>query len=200
MDSSAEIDHINRARQGDLDAFNQLVLAYQDRVYTVTFRILGDASGAADAAQDTFITAYRRLDTYRGGSFKSWLLRIATNTCYDALRYQQRRPATRLDDLSPPDSDDGPPIPSDAPSPEDSAQQAELRAAITDCIGTLGADQRAVLVLSDVEGYSYAEIADIVGIKQGTVRSRLRRARLNMRDCLQAFRELLPSVFRLDDN
>ena len=67
MDSSAEIDHINRARQGDLDAFNQLVLAYQDRVYTVTFRILGDASGAADAAQDTFITAYRRPGRYRGG-------------------------------------------------------------------------------------------------------------------------------------
>jgi RNA polymerase sigma-70 factor, ECF subfamily len=200
MDSSAENQLISHARRGDLDAFNQLVLAYQNRVYTLTYRIMGDEAGAADTAQDTFITAYRRLDTYRGGSFKSWLLRIATNTCYDELRRRKRRPATSFEDLTPPETNDGPPIASDAPSPEEEAEQSELSRAIQDCIKRLGDDQRMVLVLSDIEGYSYQEIAAMVDVKTGTVKSRLSRARLNMRDCLQAFKELLPSVFRLDDN
>lgn len=191
---------IKRAKRGDLDAFNQLVLAYQDAVYTVTYRIMGDGESAADATQDTFITAYRRLETYHGGNFRAWLLRVATNTCYDALRYHKRRPATHLDDLVGEDYDDGPPIPDPIATPEETIQQIELSEAIQRCIQGLSDDQRVVLVMSDIEGYSYQEIADTVAVQLGTIKSRLSRARVNLRHCLEGLKELLPVEYRLSTN
>lgn len=197
--ASDEQQLIRQAQRGDVNAFNTLVLAYQDRLYNAAYRIMGDPASASDITQEAFITAYRRLETYRGGSFRAWLLRIVTNTSYDELRRRQRRPATSLDDLSGVDSDDEPPIPDDNPSPEQSVQQSELHHAIQDCINALGSDQRAVLVLSDVEELSYQEIAEIVGATLGTVKSRLSRARVAVRDCLQSVQELLPSEYRLNN-
>ena len=197
--ASDEQQLIRQAQQGDVNAFNTLVLAYQDRLYNAAYRIMGDPASASDITQEAFITAYRRLETYRGGSFRAWLLRIVTNTSYDELRRRQRRPATSLDDLSGVDSDDEPPIPDNNPSPEQSVQQSELHHAIQDCINALGSDQRAVLVLSDVEELSYQEIAEIVGANLGTVKSRLSRARVAVRDCLQTVQELLPSEYRLNN-
>jgi RNA polymerase sigma-70 factor (ECF subfamily) len=190
---------IAAARRGNLKAFNNLVLHYQDRVYSLAYRIMGEGESAADAAQETFISAYQKLESYRGGSFKAWLFRITTNTCYDELRRRKRRPITMLDDLPGADSDDGPPVAADIPSPEQAAQQAELNRAIQQCISGLQADQRAVLVLSDVEGMNYQEIAEIAGVNLGTVKSRLSRARASVRTCLQSVKELLPSVYRLKD-
>ncbi len=197
--ASDEQQLIRQAQRGDVNAFNTLVLAYQDRLYNAAYRIMGDPASASDITQEAFITAYRRLETYRGGSFRAWLLRIVTNTSYDELRRRQRRPATSLDDLSGVDSDDEPPIPDNNPSPEQSVQQSELHHAIQDCINALGSDQRAVLVLSDVEELSYQEIAEIVGATLGTVKSRLSRARVAVRDCLQSVQELLPSEYRLNN-
>ena len=148
-------------------------------------------------AQDAFLTAYRRLETYRGGSFQAWLLRITTNTCYDELRRRKRRPATSLDDMPGAEFDDGPPLPDPAPTPEQITQQGELNRAIQNCIESLGEEHRMVLVLSDIEGMNYQEIAELVSIKVGTVKSRLSRARVNVRDCLQAVQELLPAAYRL---
>lgn len=187
---------IAAALTGDLGAFNALVLRFQDSVYALAYRIMGDSSSAADMAQEVFITAYRKLNTHRGGSFKSWLLRITANTCYDDLRRQKRRPAASLEELPDAESGDGPALPDPAPSPEQATQQRELHLAIQNCISSLGADQRIVLVMSDVEGYSYQEIAEVTGVPQGTVKSRLSRARLGMRRCLQAVQELLPAAYR----
>ncbi|MBZ0277276.1 MAG: sigma-70 family RNA polymerase sigma factor [Anaerolineae bacterium] len=189
---------IRQALRGSLDAFNTLVLAYQDGVYSAAYRIMGESASAADATQETFITAYRRLSTYRGGSFRAWLLRIATNTCYDELRRRKRRPASSLEDLPGAESDDGLPLPDPGDTPEQITQQNELNRALEDCIRALQADQRLVLVMSDVEGFSYQEIADSAGVNLGTVKSRLSRARAGVRQCMQAFRELLPSAYRLD--
>ncbi len=189
---------IQQALNGDLTAFNTLVLRYQDRVYSLCYRIMGDSSSAADTAQDAFITAYRRLDTYRGGNFRSWLLRIATNTCYDELRRRQRRPTESLDAPAESDFDDGPPIADNSPTPEQAMQQQELSKLLQDCINGLGDSHRSVLILSDVEGLSYQEIADSVDANLGTVKSRLSRARLAMRDCLESVQELLPAVYRLN--
>ncbi len=183
---------IRLARRGDLDAFNALILRYQDSAYTLAYRIMGDPHSAADAAQEAFIIAYRRLNTYRGGSFRAWLMRITTNQCYDELRRRQRRPVVSVDELG-----DDPPIPDDADTPEEVAQQRELQRAIQDCISALNPDQRVVLVLCDVEGLDYQAIADQVGAQIGTVKSRLSRARAAVRDCLQGARELLPSAYRL---
>lgn len=191
---------IATAQTGDLDAFNALVLRYQDAVYGVALRIMGDPHSAADVAQDAFITAFRRLETYRGGSFKSWILRITTNQCYDELRRLKRRPATSMQDLPDADADDGPALPDDSDTPEQVAEQNELNRAIAQCIEALGDDQRTVLVLSDVEGLSYQEVAEITGANLGTIKSRLSRARGAVRDCLQAVQELLPSAFRLTAN
>ena len=191
---------IETARRGDIDAFNALVLTYQDSVYTLAYRIMGDSHSAADAAQETFILVYRRLNTYRGGNFRSWLLRIATNTCYDELRRRKRRPATSLEELPGADMDDGPPLANESSTPEQIVQQNELNQAIQACINALGEDQRMVLVLSDVEGLSYQEIADNTGAQLGTIKSRLSRARTSVRQCLQAVQELLPSAYRLIGN
>jgi len=188
---------IQRARRGNLEAFNALVLQYQDSVFNVAYRIMGEPQSAADAAQEAFIVAFRRLDTFRGGSFKSWILRIATNQCYDELRRLKRRPATSVEDMADPDSDETPDLPDNSETPEQIVQQRELQRAIGQCIQALGDDQRSVLVLSDLEGLNYQEIADSVGTTLGTVKSRLSRARAAVRDCLQAVQELLPSAYRL---
>lgn len=189
---------IRQAQTGSLDAFNMLVLRYQDTAYSVSYRIMGDPASAADAAQEAFISAFRHLSTFRGSSFRAWLLRIVTNTCYDELRRQKRRPADSLEDMAGPEADDGPPVADDSPTPEQQVQQHELARAIQACINALADSQRVVLVLSDVEGLSYQEIVDITGANLGTVKSRLSRARLSVRDCLQAVKELLPAAYRLN--
>lgn len=191
---------ISAAARGNVTAFNRLVLHYQDRVFSLAYRILGERESAADAAQDAFITAFRRLETYRGGSFRAWLLKVTTNTCYDELRRLKRRPADSLEELPGAENDDGPPIAADSPSPEQAAQQSELATAIEQCISALQTDQRTVLVLSDVEGFNYQEIADLTGTNLGTVKSRLSRARAGVRNCLGAVKELLPSVYRFNNN
>ncbi len=196
-DASQEMTWIQAAQAGDIEAFNALILRYQDMAFTIAYRMMGDSPRAADATQDAFLTAYRRLETYMGGNFKAWLMKIVTNTCYDALRYEKRRPATHLDDLTPDGIDDEPPIPDPALTPEQHLQASELQQAIQQCIDALNADQRVVLVMSDVEGYPYQDIADHLNTQLGTVKSRLSRARASVRQCLQAVRELLPDEYRL---
>ncbi len=190
---------IQAARRGDVHAFNDLVLSYQDMAFTVAYRILGHPDAAADAAQEAFIAAFQKLHQLRGQQFKSWLMRIVTNACYDELRRQRRRPATSLDDLYETQIANDLSLHSHEESPEQYAQRTELQAAIQECLNALPDDQRVVAVLSDVEEYAYHEIAAITGWPVGTVKSRLSRARSRLRDCLRATRELLPAEYRLKD-
>ena len=198
MDENALIQD---AQRGDLEAFNLLVISYQDCVYNTALRVLGDGELAADAAQDAFIKAFRSIGSYRGGSFKAWLLRTVTNTCYDELRRKKRRPTVALE----PETDDGEEM--DTPrwladpglSPEEKLELDELEHAIQHCLEKLPDDFRTVVVLVDIEGLDYAEVSKVVRSPLGTIKSRLARARLKVQDCLQAFKELLPSVFRLED-
>ncbi|MGJ3237300.1 MAG: RNA polymerase sigma factor [Anaerolineae bacterium] len=200
-DSETELDNlITQAQAGDVEAFNALVLQFQDYVYSIAYRIMGDSYSASDATQDTFITAFRKLEQFKGGNLRAWLARIATNTCYDEIRKRKRRPQDYLEELPGSELYDEPPVPAEAPNPEQEAQRADLNQAIQSCIGALNDDQRMVLVLSDVQGYAYQEVADMVDTSLGTVKSRLSRARLAMRRCLQAFQELLPDEFRLTND
>lgn len=187
---------IREAQKGDVSAFNTLVLHYQSTVYNVAYRIMGDPGVAADATQDAFISAYQSLNRFRGGSFRAWLTRIVTNACYDELRHRKRRPQSSLDELTEENESFGG-LTSDLVGPEEHQQQVELVAAIERCLGELSAEQRIVAVMCDVEGYDYNEIADIVAVSLGTVKSRLSRARARLRDCLQGYRELLPLDYRL---
>ncbi|MFZ6026759.1 MAG: RNA polymerase sigma factor [Chloroflexota bacterium] len=192
---------IQDAQGGDLDAFNRLVLVYQDMVYYQAYRMLEDEDAAADIAQDAFISAYRHIRDFRGGSFRAWLLRIATNACYDELRRRKRRPTTPLE----PTDDEGEEIesprwladPSDGP--EDLAQRAELRQAIQHCLGDLSPEFRTVVLLVDVQGMDYTEAAEVMGTPVGTIKSRLSRARGRVQNCLQGFWELLPAGLRFGD-
>src|SRR5919109_3892354 len=126
-----ELRLIEAARRGEVESFNALVRLYEGRVYNLCYRMLGDADSAADAAQDAFLSAFRNLRSFRGGSFRSWMLRIATNTCYDVLRARKRRPTVSLDTESEED-DDGSPLQlaDSSETPDDFALRRELASAI----------------------------------------------------------------------
>ena len=189
---------IQAAKEGDINAFNHLVQVYQDLVFNQAYRMMGEPDYAADASQEAFISAYRNIRSYRGGSFRAWLLRIVTNACYDELRRRQRRPTTSLEPLD----DGGEEIESPqwladpGETPEDSLERTELGSAIQNCLDELPLDFRSVVILVDVQGMDYSEAALAVGKPVGTIKSRLARARTRLRDCLQGFGELLPAVFR----
>ena len=192
---------IAAAQRGHLPAFNQLILHYQGIAYNVAYRVMGDGDSASDATQDAFIKAYQRIDQYRGGSFKAWVLRIVTNTCYDMLRSQKRRPTSSLDgddsEGDEMDSEHDARLIDDAERPEAFVMRRELAGMIQAAIEQLPEDQRATLVLADIEGLDYQEIADATGVALGTVKSRLSRARARLRDLLMEHKELLPAQYRL---
>ncbi len=184
------------AQRGDVESFNELVRLFEGRVYTLCYRMLGDAESAADAAQDAFLSAFRNLKSFRGGSFRSWMLRIATNTCYDVLRVRKRRPSVSLDIEADDESASSPlQIADTAESPDDFAQRRELAAAIQQGLAVLPDEQRIVLILSDIQGLAYEEIAQITNSNLGTIKSRLSRGRARLREVLKAG-ELLPARYR----
>lgn len=192
---------IHDAQNGDLDAFNRLVLAYQDALYNTALRVLGDEEQAADATQEAFISAFRHITSFRGGSFKAWLLRTVTNACYDELRRKQRRPTVPLEPATEDEDEMESPrwLADTSMTPEQKAEADELEHAIQHCLNALPTDFRTVVVLADIQGLDYSEIADSVRTPLGTIKSRLARARLRLRECLQGFWELLPASFRLEE-
>jgi RNA polymerase sigma-70 factor (ECF subfamily) len=192
---------IRDAQRGNLEAFNRLVLAYQEVLFNTALRILGDGDLAADATQEAFLSAFHALNGYRGGSFRAWLLRTVTNACYDELRRRKRRPTTPLEPAGEDDDTVESPrwLADPGLSPEAQLEQTELEHAIQHCLDGLPADFRAVVVLADIQGLDYREVAAVLRKPIGTIKSRLARARLRLRECLQAFRELLPAAFRLHE-
>ncbi|RIK28909.1 MAG: RNA polymerase subunit sigma-24 [Anaerolineae bacterium] len=192
---------ITDAQNGNLDAFNTLVLHYQDSVFNTALRILGDEDQAADASQEAFISAFKSISSFRGGSFKAWLMRTVTNACYDELRRQKRRPTTPLE----PDANDGEEM--DSPkwladpnmTPAQQAEADEVEHAIQHCLDNLPLDFKTVVVMADIQGMDYTEVAAAIRVPLGTIKSRLARARLRLRECLQGFAELLPASYRLDE-
>lgn len=175
---------VGEAQRGSIESFNQLVRLHERQVYNVALRMVGQTDAAEDVTQDTFLLAYKSLHQFRGGLFRAWLLRIATNRCYDELRRRQRRPADSFEELA------FEPLPqwttlSSKEDPQDRSERLELARTLATALARLQEDQRAVIILSDVQGYSYDEIAAITGISLGTVKSRLSRGRGRLRDILR---------------
>ena len=198
VDLSTEQRLIASAQRGDLNAFNLLVEQYERLVFSVSLRLLRDYQHAEDVTQEAFLRAYSSLSQYSGGSFRAWLTRIATNRCYDLLRSTQRRPAQSLDDHPFEEEQQWSvePLPDD---PERLAIHSELGHRLERALDLLPEEQRLVVLLYDVHGYDYEEIAQIAGISLGTVKSRLSRARSRLRDLLKAdteSRELFEAVRR----
>lgn len=195
-----ELALIQAARGGDIDSFNRLVLAYQDLVYNQAYRLIGEDESADDATQNTFISAYNHLSSFRGGSFKAWLLRIVTNACYDELRRRKRHPTVPLEPLD----DTGEEVESPrwmvdpTDHPEEQIQRLELQNAIQHCLDKLPDEFKVAVVMVDVQGLDYSEAAESLGKPIGTIKSRLARARIRLRECLHGFAELLPAGIRLE--
>ena len=191
-----EQELVSRSKSGDVEAFNLLIEQYQRLVYNLALRMLGNSEAAEDASQDTFLSAYKAIGKFRGGSFKSWVLRIAVNSCHDKLRVARRYRVVSLDTLLLEIGDL--PQADNTESPEDYALRRELGRFLNEGLAHLPEDQRLVVILSDVQGLSYEEVAQATGSSLGTVKSRLNRGRTRLRDFLLQREELLPSKFRLN--
>jgi RNA polymerase sigma-70 factor (ECF subfamily) len=178
---------VERARSGDLDAFNDLVGLYQDQLFALVARMVPDRDQASDAVQEAFFSAFRNLAGFRGGSVKSWLSRICVNAAMDAQRARRRRPVQPYPEFE--DESWQPPT-GEADDPERLTVVAEQRQALAAALAQITADQRASIVLFDVEGFDYGEIADLTGVSLGTVKSRIHRGRLALREILEDRMEL----------
>ncbi|HYL39828.1 MAG TPA: sigma-70 family RNA polymerase sigma factor [Candidatus Binatus sp.] len=182
-------DHIllERARSGDLEAFNDLVVCYQDQLFGLVARMVPDRDQAADAVQEAFIHAYRHLDSFRGGSVRSWLSRIAINAAMDLQRFRRRRPADPYPEL---EDEAWQPAADPSSDPATTTLTGERHRALETALERITGDQRTAIVLYDVEGYDYAEIAALTRVSLGTVKSRIHRGRLALRDLLADRMEL----------
>jgi RNA polymerase sigma-70 factor (ECF subfamily) len=180
-----EAELLRRARNGDLDAFNALVGLHQRLVYNLCRRMLASTSLAEDATQETFLSAYRNIGRCTGDRFRPWLLRIAANACTDELRRRGRRPALSLDAPRPVDDIDARDasidVPDTAAGPEAEALRSEQRRTIAAALLRLPEDQRFAVILCDVQGFSYDEIAEATKASLGTVKSRIARGREKLR-------------------
>ena len=199
--SAGEKHLIRAAQNGDISGFNALVRLYQNIVYQTAYRVMGESEAAADATQEAFVSAYKHIRSFRGDSFRGWLMRIVTNACYDQMRERRRHPTSSLEALfvgSRPLAPAAEPLAAD--TPPELAERQELGEIIQKGLQTLPFDSRMTLVLFDVQGFSYQEISEITGTHIGTVKSRLFRARALLRSFLLAQQDVLPRRYRAAEN
>jgi RNA polymerase sigma-70 factor (ECF subfamily) len=178
---------IEQAVRGELQAFNQLVVRHQDRLYSLVFRLVPDPDQAADVVQEAFFSAYRNMAAFRGGSVASWLGRIAVNAAMDLHRARRRRPYQPYPELE--DESWQPPAEPEQ-EPESRTLAIERSRALAEALDGLPFEQRSCIVLYDVQGYDYGEIAEIMRVSVGTVKSRIHRGRVALRAALAPVREL----------
>jgi len=178
--ADAERELIDRARRGDLEAFNALVDLHQRAVYNLCLRMIGNTAAAEDSAQDAFIAAWRAIARFKGGSFRGWLMRIAANASTDEIRRRARRPALSLDAPTP-GAEDRIDVPDAREGPETTALRREHQALLQAALLALPADQRLAVILCDIQGYAYEEIAAAMRVSIGTVKSRISRGRDKLR-------------------
>ena len=198
---------IARSQRGDVQAFNQLVLQYQQILYSAVFRLVGNHDVASDVTQDAFFAAFRAIKSYRGGSsFRAWLLRIGTNLACDHWRRTQRQRTESLENLTDEEELHSADLLSvlATKNPEDNPEShlltQELQSYIQQGLQQIHLDQRTAIILCDIEGLAYEEVAEIMQVPLGTVRSRISRGRTRLRNILVQHRELLPRIYRHSSN
>jgi RNA polymerase sigma-70 factor (ECF subfamily) len=197
--NSNETEVIHTAQPKDLDTFNDLILQYQDFLFRVASRVIRDEDQACDVLQDACLLAFRKLASFRGGSFRNWLARIVVNICYDELRRQRRHPIQPLEPTAESDNEMSSPywLADYSTNPEVQCELNEFEQTIQSCLKNISPDHRAVIVLIDMEELSYEEAADILEIPTGTIKSRLARARAQMRGVLQMARDTMPACYQI---
>ena len=184
-----EANYLEMAVEGSLEAFNCLVTYYQTTVFNVALRIMCDSARADDITQTAFINAWKHIGSFNGTTFKPWILRITINACYDELRRQKRHPEQDLI----PQAQDGEEENEDVPwlidpseSPVEQIERQDRQESIKGCFEALPDVYRSVFLLVDIQEMDYQTVADVLKVPLGTVKSRLLRARLRMRDCLKS--------------
>lgn len=191
---------VQRCREGDLDAFDQIVEAYDQKVFNLTYRMTGDYADASDLSQEVFIRVYRSLHNFRGeSSFSTWLYRIATNVCLDEIRRRNRKTVVPLNQRIYLDDEQFRDIPDWSNLPEAVVQSKEIQEEIQRMINSLRPEYRLVIILRDIQGYSYEEIGKIIGCSLGTVKSRINRARKSLKKKIIEYWEHRQQILRLSD-
>lgn len=189
---------VSLSKDGSLDAFNSLVERYQGHVFNLCLRLIGDAASAEDATQEAFLSAYRSISRFAGGNFRSWLFRIAANESKDELRRRMRRgpqDSLRAGD----DEGGGIDLPDTGETSEEYVERLAVGEGISRALMHLSFDQRQAVLLSDLHGYHYEEIAEMTEASIGTVKSRIHRGRERLRTLLAAQPELFGMTERLGD-
>ncbi|AGL00774.1 RNA polymerase sigma factor [Desulfoscipio gibsoniae] len=187
---------VQKSKDGDLEAFDELVRRYESKIYGLVYRFMGNHADASDLAQDTFIRLYQALAGFRGdAAFSTWLYRIASNICRDEIRKRQRRRSVSMDemiDASPANV----PTADDSYSPEETVQRREMQRQVQFCLNQLSDDHRLILIMREMQGLSYEEIAGVLQCSLGTVKSRISRARNALKERMSKQGELLPGSDR----
>lgn len=184
---------LEKAKAGDVAAFEELIENYQKKIFNIAFRIVGNYDDANDLAQEVLIRIYKSIGSFKEqSSFSTWIYRITTNVCLDDIRKRKNRKVVSLDEeIHVDDGEVKRQIISDDPLPEETVERAELRELVAKAIQSLSEEHRLVIVMRDLQGFSYEEIARILKCPEGTVKSRINRARLALRNVLKLKREHL---------
>lgn len=189
-----ELQCVRKAAQGDAAAFEELVVRYQGQVFNLCLRMTADAEDAADLTQEAFVKVWKSLDTFQfDAAFSTWLYRLASNCCLDFLRSKKRRPTVSLTMETEEEDEQTLDVSDDAPTPEEAAISKEERETLRLAMQSIDAEQRQILTLRVVNDLSYSDIARVLGIREGTVKSRLSRARESLRKKLTEIGNKRPS-------
>ena len=192
-----ERELIRRAQGGDVAAFEQLINEHQKRIFSIAYRVAGNPDDAADMAQEVLVKIFKNINKFKGDSkFSTWIYRVATNTCLDELKRLKRHKAYSLDqELETEDGAVSVDVEDTAPTPEQSAERKAIRSAVNSAIAKLGEEHKKVIILRDIQGFSYEEIAKMLNCSDGTVKSRISRARAKLKKILSQDRELFSEYF-----
>ncbi len=195
--SSNEQILLERSKAGDIAAFEMLIEAYQKKIFNLAFRMIGNYDDAGDLAQEALIRIFKSISNFKEqSSLSTWIYRITTNVCLDEIRKKKNRKVVSLDEeIHAEDGDMQRQIMSDDPLPDELMEKEELRQIINSAIESLPEDQRLVITLRDIQGFSYDEIAKVLDCPAGTVKSRINRARFALKNVLISKRELLNEEF-----
>lgn len=196
MAKSAEEVLVDRSKRGDVAAFEELISQYEKKVYNLAYRLTGNYDDASDVAQEAFLRAFGRIREFRGdSSFATWLFRIVSNACLDELRKRRRQRVTSLDEpVSTEEGDMQRQVADSGDGPEQSLERQEIRRAVQESINSLDEEFRMVVILRDIQGHSYEEIAMILDLSLGTVKSRLNRARHALKEKLISMELFAPKT------
>ncbi|MGI6704217.1 MAG: RNA polymerase sigma factor [Clostridia bacterium] len=180
---SAELDLVERSKGGDLTAFEELVVMYQKQIYNLSYRMMGSEEDACDMTQEAFLKAFKSIRKFNGkSSFGTWVYRIAVNVCIDELRKRKKVKLYPVVHNDNPEGDGSKLIADTEDLPEERIERQETRKQVQRAINRLTEDYRAIIILRDIQGRSYQEIAGILGLNIGTVKSRINRARHNLKE------------------